>query len=127
MALETAFSCPNRILASLSQLKTLYADEKVPSQEKYGNYAPQAKCHGVSDCRDAVGWNGGSACMAVHRSHDRRLWRHPGAEFPGRHQGVLVHGSVRHAPLVRWAVDAGRTRHPVQSLLRAPPRVLQSG
>src|SRR2546425_12425864 len=76
MALETAFSCPNRILASLSQLKTLYADEKVPSQEKYGNYAPQAKCHGVSDCRDAVGWEGGSARMAVHRSHDRRPdWR----------------------------------------------------
>src|SRR2546422_9611732 len=53
-------------------------------------------------------------------------WSPRDAELSGGGQGVLVHGSVRYAPLVRRTVHAGRARHPVQSFLGPLAGVLQS-
>src|SRR6202521_912393 len=54
-----------------------------------------------------------------------RLWSQWDAEFSGGHQGVSVYGAVRHAPLLRRIVHAGRAGDRVQPLCRPPAGVLE--
>ena len=88
-----------------------------------GASMPAAGAPGRSAAAHQSGSSGRDAASSS-RSHGVVGGINKDAEFSGGHQGIPVHGAVRHAAFLRRAVDDGRTCDPLQSLLWTPTSFL---